>query len=103
MMKRGKIGMPYRLSEGELEQALGRARHAVAEIHNSESRMRRPIVWRWAVAASLVIAAAVGWAVVAEQSVTCDEFIAQMREIPQDMLYDMSVDIVEYESDITLL
>jgi hypothetical protein len=32
-----------------------------------------------------------------------DVFIEQLADMPVDVLYDMSVDVVEYESDITLL
>lgn len=103
MKKSSKIGMPYRLSEGEMEQTLDRARRAVAEARMGECKTIRPMVWRWAVAASLVIGVAIAWVVATEQPVTYDEFIAQMYEMPQEVLYDMSIDVVEYELDETFL
>ena len=49
------------------------------------------------------IGVAIAWVVATEQPVTYDEFIAQMYEMPREVLYDMSIDVVEYELDETFL
>ena len=103
-MKKMEKTMPYRMEEGAMERVLTRAHAAVhkakcEEAHSNRMRM----IWGWATAASVALVMLVAGLYGGGESTPYEELLAQMELAPNDVLYDMSVEFVEYESDITLL
>lgn len=103
MSNESKIkSMPYRIAEGEID--LMKIRSSAAIVRAAATRERRRAL-RWGV--SIAMAMSVLLLFVAVSYLTpagnYDVFIEQLADMPVDVLYDMSVDVVEYESDITLL
>ena len=54
-----------------------------------------------AMAVSMVLAVVAIWYM--ERPMHYELFIEQLADVPADVLYDMSVDVVEYEEDMTFL
>ena len=95
--------MPYRITEGDME--LMKIRSSAAVVSAAAARGRRQIV-RWGVSVAMAVSMLTLFLfvdrLVVEQN-NYEEFIEQLADMPEDVLYDMSVDVVEYEEDMTLL
>ena len=102
MMKK----MPYTIEEGAIERAKYRAKMAVREAANPTVAPRpyRHIL-RWAMPALTAVAAVVVGAFfyVDSQRVDFDEFVAEMKEAPIDVVADMTAGVIYYAEDDTLL
>ena len=94
--------MPYRIEEGELERLKIASRAAVARA----SAERTPhFVWRLALPAAALgaIAIAVVCCVAFFTPSHYDTLIDQLADAPEEVLYEITADVVEYQDDITLL
>lgn len=94
--------MPYRISDGDMELMKIRSSAAVARAA-AEVKPRRRVRWAisMAMAVSMVLAVVAIWYM--ERPMHYELFIEQLADVSADVLYDMSVDVVEYEEDMTFL
>ena len=94
--------MPYRVDNGGIEMA--KIRCAAAIITAAKRKSRRDRISRWSVpiAAAILLFVGVTIGVRGAQS-EYDRFIDQLADVPESILYEMSVDAVEYGDEIYIL
>lgn len=98
----GLKSMPYRITEGEMELMKIRSSAAIARAAAAKTK-RRAVGWGVSLATAmgaLLLFVTVGRFV---QPANYDVFVEQLADVSIEVLYDMSVDAVEYEEDINLL
>lgn len=98
----GLKSMPYRITEGEMELVKVRSSAAIARAAAAKTK-RRAVGWGVSLATAmgaLLLFVTVGRFA---QPANYDVFVEQLADVPIEVLYDMSVDAVEYEEDINLL
>lgn len=98
----GLKSMPYRITEGEIELMKVRSSAAIARAAAAKTK-RRAVGWGVSLATAmgaLLLFVTVGRFA---QPANYDVFVEQLADVPIEVLYDMSVDAVEYEEDINLL
>ena len=103
-MEKMEKTMPYRIEKGAMERVLTRAHVAVQKAKREEvqsNRMR--LIWGWTAAASVALAMLVVGLYGGGEQTPYEELLSQMELASSARLYDMSVEFVEYESDINLL
>ena len=100
--------MPYRLPEDGIDGVKIRCRAAVARVE-AQQTSRRILMPRWAIATAFAMVALVAVVVVGvvpskEQGLMAD-YVASLEQMPEDMLYEISVDAIEYSDydDMNLL
>lgn len=99
--------MPYHLEEGGIELMKMRAKATVTRFA-AEEVSRRVLFRRWsvgvAVAACVVLVVLGSWFAGKPMEVNhFDILMEQVANAPIDVIYDMSIDAVEYAEDINLL
>lgn len=94
--------MPYRLAEGEMELMKIKSSAAIARAAAAKSRCRAV---SWGVSLATAVGALLLFVTVNHftRPANCDIFVEQLADVPVEVLYDMSVDVIEYEEDISLL
>ncbi len=94
--------MPYRVEEGAIERAKYRAKMAVRESANGAvaPRGNRHIL-RWVMSTATVAAMLVAgfFFFIDSQRVDFDEFVAEMREAPLDVVADMTAGVIYYADE----
>lgn len=103
MMSSNRLkGMPYRLAEGEMELMKIKSSAAIARAAAAKSRCR---VVSWGVSLATAVGALLLFVTVSHftRPANYDFFVEQLADVPVEVLYDMSVDVVEYEEDMSLL
>ena len=98
----GLKSMPYRITEGEMELMKIRSSAAIARAAAAKTK-RRAVGWGVSLATAmgaLLLFVTVGRFA---QPANYDVFVEQLADVSIEVLYDMSVDAVEYEEDINLL
>ena len=91
--------MPYALPDGYMELAKIRAKAAIATQSRKEERWWQHRAFALAAASVLVALIAVG---VVKESIGIDaheKFIAQLKSMPTEVLYEISCDAVEYNDE----
>lgn len=94
--------MPYRIAEGDME--LMKIRCSAAVARTAATKHSRCVV-RWGISLAMVASVLLAFVVVNRfvEPNRYELFIEQLADMPEDVLYDMSVDVIEYEEDMTLL
>lgn len=95
--------MPYGIPDGFIEMSKIRNRAAVRRAAAGKKRIRAAV--RWAVPAMATLALVVAGAVVYVGRDDRDDMkrlMAQMRTAPDEVVYDMSVEAVDYADDWSL-
>ena len=98
----GLKSMPYRITEGEMELMKVRSSAAIARAAAAKAK-RRAVGWGVSLATAmgaLLLFVTVGRFA---QPANYDVFVEQLADVSIEVLYDISVDAVEYEEDINLL
>lgn len=99
--------MPYKIEERAIEQAKYRAKMAVREVAYAHTETpSRAKAWRWSIS---MIGGAVAVAIVSlgiffyhdtmQKDIDLNDFIAEMRYMPIDVVRDMTVDMIYYAED----
>ena len=98
----GLKSMPYRITEGEMELMKVRSSAAIARAAAAKTK-RRAV--GWGVSLATAMGALLLFVTVNHftQPANYDVFVEQLADVSIEVLYDMSVDAVEYEEDINLL
>ena len=97
---RGIKSMPYRINDGDMEAMKIRSLAAVAEAAAPSRRVRAATYVRFSIAVAvglLLMVVAIGQLV---RPTHYDLFIEQLAEMPEEVLYEMEVDIIEYGEEI---
>lgn len=98
--------MPYRIPDGFFEKSKSANRVAIRRAESESGSGRR--ISRWTVslaatAACLAICIAAYSGLLPGGDSEFDELIAQMENAPDELIYEMSSDAVEYPEDINYL
>jgi anti-sigma-K factor RskA len=101
--------MPYKVEEGAIEQAKYRAKMAVREAAHPTERRSHKVQWRWASAVAMAAVVVVGvfcfvnYYDVINKPTPMEKLVAQMHNLSDDILSDMTVDAGYYlEEDYQL-
>ena len=95
--------MPYKVEEGAIEQAKYRAKMAVREVAHPIEHHSHKVQWRWATVASVAVVAVV--AVIGfvarhdnnmRELTPMESLVAQMNNVPDDILNEFAVDAGYY-------
>lgn len=95
--------MPYRVPDGFVEMSKIRNRAAVRRAARGKERLVRAV--RWAVPAFATLAMAVCAVIYFEPKRDRDmeRLMAQMKTAPDEVIYEMSVEVVDYAEDLSQL
>lgn len=98
----GLKSMPYRIAEGEMELMKIKSSAAIARAAAAKTK-RRAV--SWGVSLATAMGALLLFVTVNHftRPANYDLFVEQLADVPVEVLYDMSVDVVEYEEDMSLL
>lgn len=98
----GIKSMPYRIGDRDLEIIKIRSSAAIIEAVSKKRSKAKITRWIVSTAAAVVLFVGVAIGIQSFQS-ECDQFIEQLADVPESILYDMSVDAVEYSDDMYIL
>ena len=100
--------MPYRLPEDGIDGVKIRCRAAVARVE-AQQASHRILMPRWAAATAFAVVTLIAVVIVGvmpgkEQGLMAD-YVAGLEQMPEDMLYEISIDAIEYSDydDMNLL
>ena len=101
--------MPYKLEEGAIERAKYRAKMAVREAAHPTEHRQHKVQWRWASAVAMVAVVVIGVVGFVKyyndmyKQTPMEKLVAQMHNLSDDILSDMTVDSGYYlEEDYQL-
>lgn len=97
--------MPYKIPDGFFEESKAANRAAIRSVENARIRPARRIL-RWSVSAAATAAClAIGLIAYSESGhrTEFDNLIAELENASDELIYEMSSDMVEYPEDINLL
>ena len=94
--------MPYNLSDGDIE--LMKIRSSAAVVAAVAKRQSRRRITRWSLSVTtamcMLLVVVIG---LHRQQTDYELFIEQLDNVSESVLYDMSVDVVEYSDDVFVL
>ena len=94
--------MPYYIGEGDMEMV--KIRCSAAIIAATNRRRSRAKITRWSISIAATVMLFVGVAIGVQGAQSeYDRFIDQLADLPESVLYEMSVDAVEYSEDVYIL
>ena len=94
--------MPYKVEEGAIERAKYRAKMAVREAAHPTERIQHKVEWRWASAVAMVAVVVVGVVGFVKyyndvhKQTPMEKLVAQMYNLSDDILVDLTVDAGYY-------
>lgn len=94
--------MPYSISDGDIE--LIKIRSSAAVVAAVAKRQSRRRITRWSLSVTtamcMLLVVVIG---LHRQQTDYELFIEQLDNVSESVLYDMSVDVVEYSDDVFVL
>lgn len=98
----GIKSMPYRIGDRDID--IVKMRSSAAIIEAASKKYIRGKITRWTISTAAAVVLFVGVAIGIQNSQSeYDQFIEQLADVPESILYDMSVDAVEYSDDMYIL
>lgn len=101
--------MPYRVEEGAIERAKYRAKMAIREVAHPAETQPRKVVWRWASAVAVVavvVIGVIGFVTYYDEIFhpsPMEQFMAEMKSAPDEVINDLAVDAYYYLDDANTL
>lgn len=95
--------MPYRLEDGAMERMKIRACAAVRGQQAKSNKGARVLRWSLSFAVAVVLCFVVLGYMELTEPTYYEQFMELVAEAPEDALYELSADMVEYAEDMTLL
>lgn len=102
--------MPYRLTEGAMEQAKYRAKMAVREAAHPTEQRPHKVLWRWATAVAAVAVVVIGVVgfvkyhdMHSKPLSPMEELIAELQVAPDEVVDEWALDVNYYIEDQSTL